>query len=749
MVGVRQDTEHTVSADVHSLATIRNIGKSKDLLQSLVPRAQSFSFYDTGRNCVWSSDGADDFEINDFVTELPSDILSGEAPEAEFVRRTLQSGRTLLVLPVRNEDGDSLGFLIVVFSRNAGKSSWFNPTLLNNILAPAVAVIGEGLHVNGELQEALTHKNEIETELKLVYEVDEKIHGQSRSHAGLAQLIGQSGRFLGIAYSVLLMPGKRIRISATHSSWKKVNRKVLDRYLVDHMFPKLEGKRKPVVFEIPAVEGGETIADRGYQTMLCPLIDQHGNVEGMIAQLGRVSGEPFNTTHRRFMAHIVRKVEYVIERSFDAMTGLMNRSGFEAQLHEAWKNLESDDDAHQMIYFDLDNLQLVNDTFGRKAGDEVIMRFARLLEEDLPRSAVLSRLTGDDFCILLTHADPDRGVKFAQEVRENGRSLRYLEGDKSLQVTISIGVAEFNRRTGDEGASLTAARMACEAAKDHGRDRIEVYDDENQSIIRRHDDMQLVAQIQQTLDSDGFTLLAQPITCLACKDDIPRYEILLRMKDGEGSAIASSAFFSAAERYQLMPQVDRWVVSKTIGSLAENRQMVKDLGAMFSINLSGQSLSDDDILEFIEDEIREADIPATSLGFEVTESAAVSNLAKAQEFIDGLRERGCSIALDDFGAGLSSFAYLKNFAVDILKIDGGFIRDITENRISESMVAAITQVAKVMELQTVAEYVESEKTRKLISKLGVDFAQGHAVGKPVPFTDVLQELNVRVRKSSA
>ena len=738
-----------MSADVHSLATIKNIGKSKDLLQSLVPRAQCFCFYDTGRSCVWSSDGADDYEINDFVAELPTDILSGEAPEAEFVRRTLQSGRTLLVLPVRNEDGESLGFLIVVFSRNAGKSSWFNPSLLNNILAPAVAVIGEGLHTNSELREALAHKTEIETELKLVYEVDEKIHGQSRSHAGLAQLVGQSGRFLGIAYSVLLMPNKRIRISATHSSWKNVNRKVLDRYLVDHMFPKLEGKRKPVVFEIPAIEGGETVADRGYQTMLCPLTDKHGNVEGMIAQLGRVSGEPFNTTHRRFMSHIVRKVEYVIEQSFDAMTGLMNRSGFEAQLHEAWKGLESDNDAHQMIYFDLDNLQLVNDTFGRKAGDEVIMRFAGLLEEDLPRSAVLSRLTGDDFCILLTHADSDRGIEFANEVREKGRSLRYLEGDKSLQVTISIGVAEFNRRSGDEGASLTAARMACEAAKDHGRDRIEVYDEQNHSIIRRHDDMQLVAQIQQTLDSDGFALLAQPITSLTTKKDVPRYEILLRMKDGDGSTIASSAFFSAAERYQLMPQIDRWVISTTIARLAGNPLVVNDLGAVFSVNLSGQSLSDDDILEFIEDEIREAGIPATALGFEVTESAAVSNLAKAQAFIDALREWGCSIALDDFGAGLSSFAYLKNFAVDILKIDGGFIRDITENRISESMVAAITQVAKVMELVTVAEYVENKKTRKLISELGVDFAQGHVIGKPVPFEKVLEDLADQARKSTA
>ena len=738
-----------MSADVHSLTTIKNIGKSKDLLHSLVPRAQCFCFYDMARTCAWSSDGADDYEINDFVAELPAGILFGENPEATYIRRTLQSGRTLLVLPVHNDAGEDLGLLVVVFSRNAGKSSWFNPSLLYNILAPAVILVGEGLHVAHVLEETIARANEIETELKLVYEVDEKIHGLSGSHAGLAQLVGQSGRFLGIAYSVLLMPAKRIRISATHSTWKDVNRKVLDRYLVDQLFSKLEGKRAPVVFEIPAVEHGETLADRGFQAMLCPLTDRHGNLEGMIAQLGRISGEPFTTTDRRFMSHIVRKVEYVVEQSFDSMTGLMNRSGFEAQLHEAWKGLESKADSHQIIYLDLDNLQLVNDTFGRKAGDEVILRFSRLLEDDLPRSAVLSRLTGDDFCILLTHADTVRGVEFANEIRERGQSLRYLEGDKSLQVTISIGVAEFNRRAGDEGAALTAARMACESAKDHGRDRIEVYDEDDHSIIRRHDDMQLVAQIQQTLDSDGFELLAQPITSLSNKDESPRYEILLRMSDGDGSQVASSAFFSAAERYQLMPQIDRWVVSKTIASIAENPSVIEDMGAEFSINLSGQSLSDDEILEFIEDEIREAGIPPSAVGFEVTESAAVSNLAKAQQLIDSLRGHGCRIALDDFGAGLSSFAYLKNFAVDILKIDGGFIRDITDNRISESMVAAITQVAKVMELVTVAEYVESEKTRKLITELGVDFAQGHAIGKPLPLGDILDQLTDRARESTA
>jgi EAL domain-containing protein (putative c-di-GMP-specific phosphodiesterase class I) len=284
--------------------------------------------------------------------------------------------------------------------------------------------------------------------------------------------------------------------------------------------------------------------------------------------------------------------------------------------------------------------------------------------------------------------------------------------------------------------------MACESAKDHGRDRIEVYNLENQSLIRRHDDMQLVADIQQALDGDEFELLAQPITSLSQSDGRPRYEVLLRMRDRDGENVPSAAFFSAAERYQMMPQIDRWVVSRTIARLREYVVEISGRGALFSINLSGQSLGDDDILKFIEDEIDAAAVPVAALGFEVTESAAVANFSKAQNFINALHERGCTIALDDFGAGLSSFAYLKNFRVDTLKIDGSFVRDITVNRISESMVAAITQVAKVMELDTVAEYVECRETLKLIAKLGVDYAQGHEIGRPRPLDEVLEELRV-------
>jgi len=729
-----------MAADIHNLATRKNIGSAKGLLQSLVPRAQCFCFYDLNKSCIWSSDGADDYEIDNFIADIPDDILSGTDPDSDFLRRTLTSGRTLLLLPVHSGDNTALGVLVSVFSKNAGKSSWFNPSLLTNILQPAVQIIGETLRLNHEMSLANERANDAENELKLVYQVDEKIHGTSRSHAGLAQLIGQSGRFLGISYSVLLLPSKRIRISATHSTWKGVNRKAVDKYLLETLFNKLDGQHEPVVFEIPPVAGSDNPAEQGYQAMLCPLVDKSGNVEGVLAQLGKVNKQQFESSEMRFMSHIVRKVEYVIQQSFDTMTGLMNRAGFEAQLHESMKGLSGPDDAHQLIYFDMDNLQLVNDTFTRTAGDEVIVRFAQLIEEHLPKNAVATRLTGDDFVILLTHSGVDEALELTKEIRKGSSVLRYLQGDKSLQVTLSIGISALTTKR-SEGDALTAARIACDSAKEHGRDRVEVYDQSNQSIIQRYDDMYLVSEIQKKLDGDGFKLMAQPIVALSDDKSGSRFEILLRMKDNKGNRVSSSAFFSAAERYQLMPQIDRWVISNTLARLAEHTEYLKETGSIFAINLSGQSLGDDDILHFVEDEIESSGVPAESLCFEVTESAAVSSRNKAQAFIDTLKERGCKFSLDDFGAGLSSFAYLKSFNVDTLKIDGSFIRDITGNRISESMVAAITQVAKVMELETVAEYVETDETKLLVEKLGVDYAQGHAVGKPTSFDDVLANLS--------
>ena len=310
-------------AEIDDFLTHKNISTVKGLLQSLVPRAQFFCFYDLERNCVWSSSRTDDFEINNFVADLSDGILKGTDSQSTMLRRTLPSGRTLLVLPVFGGLDESLGILVTVFSRNAGMSSSFDPGMLQNKMLPAVQVIGETFRLQQELRLVEEQAATFDKELAFVYQVDEKLHGTSRSHASLAQLIGQSGRFLNIAYSILLLPSKRIRISATHSSWKDVNRKSLDKYLIDKLLPELEGQRMPIIFEIPAVEGSNNPWERGYQVLLCPIFDNTGNVEGMLAQMGRVNSKPFEQSHIRFMSHIARKVEYVIEQSFDAMTGLM------------------------------------------------------------------------------------------------------------------------------------------------------------------------------------------------------------------------------------------------------------------------------------------------------------------------------------------------------------------------------------------------------------------------------------------
>ncbi len=738
-----------MAADVLKLDGRRSIGNVKRLLQSLVPRAQCFCFYDMDRHCAWSSDGADDYELDNFVADLPEEIIDGSEADGQFLRRTLPSGRTVLLLSVLEERRRGLGVLVAVFSRNAGKSSWFNPSLLRKILLPVIDVIRDNVLAARRIERAEQRAATAEQELKLVYQLDEKVLGGSRSNSSLARLVGQSGRHLDVAYSTLLMPAKRIRISAAHASWKAVDRKSLETWVLDELYPTLKGRREPLIREVaPAAAPGGS-SQQGCEALLCPMLDEAGNVEGVLAQLGRVDGRPFDPADTRFMSHIVRQLRHVIARSFDTMTGLMNRAGFEAQAAESLGMPAADGRAHRLIYLDLDNLHLVNDTFGQDAGDDVIARFAQTLDELLPMGAVAGRLAGDDFAVLLTHSREEKALAFADRLRDAARQLRYLHGDRSLQVTVSAGLAAFDPADDEVSDLIRAARIACIAAKDHGRDRLEVYDSGNQSMIRRVDDMHLVSEIRRALDTNAFELLAQPVVSLEDADAAPRYEILLRMCNGAGEHVPSELLFPAAERYQLMPQIDRWVVSASLSFLAAHAEALAASGAEFAINLSGQSLGDDDIRRFIDEEIDAAGVPAGALCFDVTESAAVANRSKAQAFIDSLRERGCRFSLDNFGAGLSSFAYLKSFRVDTLKIDGSFVRDITDNRISESMVAAITQVARVLELETVAEHVETEGAKALLAELGVDYAQGHALGRPLPLTDVLAELGAAPAASRA
>jgi Amt family ammonium transporter len=324
----------------------------------------------------------------------------------------------------------------------------------------------------------------------------------------------------------------------------------------------------------------------------------------------------------------------------------------------------------------------------------------------------------------------------------NGASqlLVDLFGDAGRHSRCAVGVAELPDSQNPLAHGLANAEIACKAAKDRGRNRTEIFQDADQSIMRRHTDVLVVQRLHAALAEDRFALFAQPILPLEADRAEPRFEMLLRMVGEDGEVLPPEKFLSAAERYQLLPEIDRWVVKNSLAALASCAGVLSGRDMRFSMNISGPSIASEEFLEFLERSIRDSGVPPETLCFELTETSAVSNLARAERLMLKLRALGCSFALDDFGTGLSSLAYLRALPVSILKIDGAFVRDATGNERTESMVRAIAQLAHTMGMETVAEFVETDALRTRMASLGVDFGQGFAIGRPVPLAEVLGDL---------
>ena len=564
--------------------------------------------------------------------------------------------------------------------------------------------------------------------------MEEATHGQAK----LTRLISALTRHLGMSYTVLLVPSKSIRISVAHPDWKQVNRRKIDDRMLRRLFPTYA-----TLLQLPELPAQAAGPQGPYQVLLASVRDVAGEPVGMLATFCAVNRRPMTARDARLVTYVARRARSVIEQSYDPLTGLMSSADFTSIIDSASEEIDNEDDRHCIVYFDIDQLQLVNDTFDQRAGDDVLLRFAKLLQSTAPSGSTVARISGDNFAVLLRFRDFAAGMKFAERVRRETQSMVYLRGDKSLQISTSAGVAAFSGGDGVADNPVVAARIACTKAKDHGGDRVEGFDDDDKSIIRRVDNMQLVSFLQTALKGDHFSLDAQPIVPLGDVEEPPHFEVLVRMKGRGGDVMLPHQFFSAAENYQLMPKLDRWVLERFFETLEKFEGRASVAEACFSLNLSGQSLGDPSFHEFARSLIARHPSVAQRLWFEITETAAVANRELAVQFILTMKELGCKFALDDFGAGLSSFAYLRDFAVDVLKIDGSFVADIDRNRVSESMVAAVTQVAKVMNLRTVAEYVEAEPIRAKLREIGVDYGQGYLLGRPCPLVEQLDRLPAR------
>jgi diguanylate cyclase (GGDEF)-like protein/PAS domain S-box-containing protein len=462
-----------------------------------------------------------------------------------------------------------------------------------------------------------------------------------------------------------------------------------------------------------------------------PILDRHGNIIGSVLVFRDV-------TQERVMA-----LQLSWQARHDALTGLVNRHEFETQLTQICNPEAKTQSPSIICYLDLDRFKLVNDTCGHLAGDELLRQIANLLQTKVRSTDVIARLGGDEFGILLLNCELEQGMAIANDIRQSILGFRFVWQDKVFTIGVSIGVVPVDAQTSDPASILSQADTACYWAKNHGRNRVEAYrvDCHEQT---HYDGVSWITRITRALEEDRFLLYCQQIQPLSpvaqnVPDCAEHYEVLLRMVDENGNIVPPGTFIPTAERYHLMPAIDRWVVSTLFATQGKSlRQCRGDCqkkgmvhhACLYSINLSGASINDEHLIDFLREQFAIHLIPPEVICFEITETVAIANLPKAARLIQDLKELGCRFALDDFGSGMSSFTYLKNLPVDYLKIDGSFVREIPDNQVATAMVEAINHIGHIMGLKTIAEFVENKTTLTAIREIGIDYAQGYAIARP-------------------
>ena len=477
-----------------------------------------------------------------------------------------------------------------------------------------------------------------------------------------------------------------------------------------------------------ALQRGEELVN--YETVH---LDSHGNrryisfnarpqfdAEGRLAQ---ITGTAHDITEQK-----AYEEELAYQAQHDSLTRLYNRNYFQRELEREVARARRGQTRFALLYLDLDQFKYVNDTQGHAAGDRLLVEVAELLRQHLREGDLLARFGGDEFTLLLFDVDEHGATRVAEYIRRLFEDYRFVDGGKTFNVTASIGISLVHDDTIDADEALARADLACNIAKSQGRNRLHLFDPADRRKDGMAEDMGWAARVRDAFEADRFKLAFQPIIAID-SGRIHDYEVLLRMTLDDGDVILPGGFMPAAERFGLIHQVDRWTVRQAMYTLNELHQ--DDAGIRFAINLSGRAFEDEALLPLIHGILAETGLDPEALTFEITESAAISNLTAATAFIHRLKDMGCQFALDDFGTGFSSFAYLKHLPVDKLKIDGSFVRGLAESRVDQAMVQSMNEIAHALGKQTIAEFVENAATLKLLRRYGVDFAQGHFLSRPL------------------
>jgi len=441
---------------------------------------------------------------------------------------------------------------------------------------------------------------------------------------------------------------------------------------------------------------------------------------------------------------LTRQMSY--QATHDPLTGLINRREFERRLDEAMDAAHAEEAIHMLFYMDLDRFKAVNDSCGHMAGDNMLREVAALIKEQVRDSDFIGRLGGDEFGALLVGCPIEKARKIATDICNAVADYRFVWKDKIFNIGVSVGLVEISHASGTLQDVINAADSACYMAKQRGRGQVHVYSARDEAVARERGDIQWLRQLQTALHEDGFSLAVQPIIAMSGRANSgPAVEVLIRLTDGNGRPTDSAEFLRPAERYQLMPQIDRWVINATLSAIA-NGEIKLAAHRSCAINLSSQTLGDETFLGFVVDAMDRSGVLPSAVCFEVTETAILANVQHAQRFIEVLHGIGCEFSLDDFGSGLGSFASLKHLPIDYLKIDGTYTRNLVSDLVNQEMVSAMIKLARTMQFRIVAEQVEQQSDFDWLRDIGVDFVQGRFIEAPVALGTAANTGTYRVLK---
>jgi diguanylate cyclase (GGDEF)-like protein len=724
------------STDIEGAAADASFDPYGRLLRMLMPSLCGVVVHDGFSNLVWASDEWDLADEPGFINAAIANALS-DAAELAGIVRTLDADRAVYSFAIRGEHSDLLG-VVSLIARLSGKQTEARPLqTVRQLVQPALECLRRELSLRSKLGSRERDLDVRERDLDLMLEISSHQSAAASDTDEFGLILKTGLERMGCALAALWVPDKNIALSLTRSG-QPMSPESLDK-AQHHLMAWMQLQQRTIVVNHISKVASDVAAP--YKILACPVRHPSERVMGVLALFNPPSAPDFDLHHTRIAEVLAKRATSIIQAQYDSSTGLMTRQAFERQA-SALLGPSTSVETHIILYLDIDRLHVINETFGMHVGDDVIVNVAECMGRSLPPGALSARISGDRLAALIPNSNMDAAGIVGEKIRASAAAIVPRAGQGSFEVSVCLGIAPIGHSDNPLAHALATAEIACKAAKDRGRNRVEMFQDSDQSIIRRHTDILVIGKLRDALGHDSFRLDAQPILPLRGNYGRPRFELLIRMLGDRGEIIPPCKFLSAAERYQLMPTVDRWVVHRACELLGEHSASVGEDIARFAINLSGQSLQDESFLQFVIDQIKTSSLPPGVLCFELTETATIGNLVKAQRFMRTLQDLGCQFALDDFGTGVSSLAYLKDLSVNYLKIDGSFVRDAIINSRSESMIKAIAQLAKVMCMETIAEYVETDALRARMADLGVDYGQGFAMGRAQPLQDLLGELAI-------